>query len=523
MSISRRTFLAGPASAFAARLFAGSKDSKSPNPELEDLADVALRQAKKLKASYCDIRIGRYRNQNVMVRISPVPGSEKPNEVPVIVDRDSFGFGVRVIVDGAWGFAASSVVTSEEIARITAEAVTVARASATLNSTPVVLAPAKAYKERWTSRFEQNPFDVPIAGKLTLLLDAAREVKAGRKIFGSAGWLRFDSTDKYFASSEGASIQQLIVQTNAVLLANAVDIANRLSRIRNYTPPPLSAGYEYVAAMNWKENALRIREEVVEHLQAPPVKPGRKDLVLLPSNLSLTIHESIGHSTELDRALGFEANRAGTSFLTVDKRGRERVGSGIVSLYGDRITPRGLATAAFDDDGVKTTKFPIISKGIFVGYQTTREQAHLIGEKESRGCSYADSWSSVPFQRMPNVSLEPGQSETTLVDLIAGVDDGILIDGRGSYSIDQQRYNFQFGGDAFYEIRGGKQRGMLSRVAYQSRTPDFWLSCDGIAGPAYWQLYGLLNDGKGEPPQSNAMSHGCSPARFRQVNVVLTD
>ncbi len=275
--------------------------------------------------------------------------------------------------------------------------------------------------------------------------------------------------------------------------------------------------------MNLIENAQRIREEVVEHLLAPPVRPGKKDLVLMPSHLFLTIHESIGHATELDRALGFEANYAGTSYLTVDKLRKERIASDIVNVYGDRTIERGLATVAYDDDGVKTTKFPIISKGIFSGYQTIRDQAHLVGENASRGCCYADSWSTVPFQRMPNVSLEPGGSDVTIEDLIGGVEDGILIEGRGSYSIDQQRYNFQFGGDAFWEIKGGKKRGMISQVAYQARSPDFWKSCDGIAGPSYWQMYGSANDGKGEPAQINSMSHGCSPSRFRNIDVILTD
>ena len=305
--------------------------------------------------------------------------------------------------------------------------------------------------------------------------------------------------------------------------ATAVDISKGLSRSRMYVPPPLSTGYEFVPQMNLKENAQRIREEVLEHLAAPPVKPGKKDLVLMPSHLFLTIHESIGHSTELDRALGYEANYAGTSFLTVDKLGKQRIGTDIVNIFGDRTTEKGLATVAYDDDGVKTTRFPIIENGIFTHYQTIRDQANLIHEKESRGCCYADSWSSVPFQRMPNVSLEPGKSETTLEDLISGVDDGILIEGRGSYSIDQQRYNFQFGGDTCWEIKGGKKTGMLSQVAYQSRTPDFWQTCDSIANRSYWQMYGSNRDGKGEPPQINAVSHGCSPARFRQVNVIQTD
>ena len=269
-------------------------------------------------------------------------------------------------------------------------------------------------------------------------------------------------------------------------------------------------------------HARRIGEEAVAHLKAPSVSPGVKDLVLLPTHLSLTIHESIGHSTELDRALGYEANYAGTSFLTPDKLGKFRVGSEIVNFNGDRTRPESLSTCGYDDDGVKTRQFPIIKAGIFVGYQTIRDQAHLIGQSESMGCCYADSYASVPFQRMPNVWLAPSEQPVTLDDLVSGVEDGILIDGRGSYSIDQQRYNFQFGGDAFWEIKGGKVRGMIADVAYQSRTPDFWAACDGIGGQALWENVGLNNDGKGQPGQVNAMSHGCAPARFRRINVLRT-
>ncbi len=522
--INRREFLGSPALLVATELFGAPQDaSKAPAPALEKLGAAALREAKKLKASYCDIRINRYRDQNVSVRLSPERGTGKTLEVPGISDGGSFGFGVRVICDGAWGFAASPVVTAEEIARITREAVTVARASATIKTRPVVLAPTKSYRDRWSAPLERNPFEVPVEEKLELLREAAAEVKKGKQVFMAFGTLSFRSEDKYFASSEGSSIQQFLVQTFAMLNAGGVDIGKGLSRNRSYIPTPLLTGWEFVRQMNFPENARRIREEVAEHLAAPPVTPGKKDLVLMPSHLFLTIHESIGHSTELDRALGYEANYAGTSFLTPDKIGKMRVGSDIVTLYGDRTYEQGLATVAYDDDGVKTTRFPIIEKGIFRHFQTIRDQAHLIGEKESRGCCYADSWASVPFQRMPNVWLAPGKAETTLEDLIAGVDDGVLIEGRGSYSIDQQRYNFQFGGDAFWEIKGGRKRGMISRVAYQSRTPDFWQACDAIAGPSYWQQYGSGGDGKGEPGQTNSMSHGCSPTRFRQMNVIVTD
>jgi TldD protein len=522
--MTRRGFVGAGAAAAAGELFgAPAEVSQRPKEALEKLAAVALAAASKHRATYCDIRINRYREQTIGIRLSPERGSTRTLEVPSVSDSGSFGFGVRVIVDGAWGFAASPVVTPEEITRMTAEAVSVARANAALKSRPVTLAPVKTYKDRWIAPHERNPFDVPIPEKLALLTEAAAEIKKGTKVFSATGSLTFQSEDKYFASSEGSSIQQFLLRTFPMLTANAVDGEKRISRSRNYAPPGLLTGYEYVAKVNLKENAQRMREEVAEHLAAPPVKAGKKDLVLLPSHLFLTIHESIGHSTELDRALGYEANYAGTSFLTLDKKGKERIGSEIVTFHGDRTNEDGLATIAYDDDGVRTTRFPIVEKGIFTHYQTIRDQAHLVGEKESRGCCHADSWASVPFQRMPNVWLEPGPADVTLDDLISGVDDGILIDGRGSYSIDQQRYNFQFGGDAFWEIKGGKRHGMLAQVAYQSKTTDFWQACDGIAGRSFWMQFGSGRDGKGEPSQLNSVSHGCSPARFRRIDVLVTD
>lgn len=522
--LTRRTFLqSGAAAAFASRLFGVPAGTRKPNPDLERLGAAALHEAKRQKASYCDIRIIRLRRQFVSVRLNPERGTGKTLEVPAVTDGGSFGFGVRVIVDGAWGFAASPLVTPEEIARITGSAVEVAKANAALKSKPLVLAPVAAYRDYWQTPHERDPFEVPIEEKLELIRRGAAEVKKQKEVFSSSCTLSFRSEDKYFASSAGSSLQQLNLQTYGLVNGTAVDREHALSRSRRYQPPQVTAGYEYVPVMNLVENAQRIREEAVELLKAPAVEPGKKDLVLLPTHLWLTIHESLGHSTELDRALGYEANFAGTSFLTTEKMGKFRVGSDLINIWGDRTTERGLATTGYDDDGVKASKFPIIQKGIFTHYQTIRDQAPLIGEHESRGCCYADSWSSVPFQRMPNVWLEPGKEGTTLNDLISGVDDGILIDGDGSFSIDQQRYNFQFGGDAFWQIKSGKKQGMVSRVAYQSKTSDFWQSCDLIADPSYWQQYGAPNDGKGEPEQINSVSHGCSPARFRQVSVIQTD
>ena len=522
--ITRRTFIGGASAlALADRLFAADSASPAPAADLEKLGAVALNEAKRLKATYCDIRITRYRNQTMAIRLNPERGTGKTLAVPTVTDAGSFGFGVRVIANGAWGFASSPFVTPAEIVRITGEAVAVATANSVLQTKPVELAPVAAYRTRWVTPHEKDPFVVPLAEKLDLIRAAANEVKKSDRVFSSGAQLICRSQDKYFASTEGSSIQQLWLVNTGGVNATAADTARALSKSRRFVAPPSTAGYETVPIMNLLENASRIREEVLEHLAAPPVTAGKKDLVLLPTHLWLTIHESIGHSTELDRALGYEANFAGTSFLTTDKLSKQRVGSNLINIWGDRTNDRGLATIGYDDDGVKTTKFPIVEKGIFTHYQTIRDQAHLIGEKESRGCCYADSWGSVPFQRMPNVWLEPGSRETSLESLIAGVDDSILIDGDGSFSIDQQRYNFQFGGDAFWEIKGGKKGRMLRSVAYQAKTTDFWTSCDGIAGPAYFQQYGALNDGKGEPEQINSVSHGCSPARFRQVNVIQTD
>lgn len=521
--LTRRQFIGTTAgAALAERLFAAPKESKTPNPELERLADHALREARKYKASYCDIRIVRLRDQFVNLRMSTERGTGKTLAVPGVAEDSSFGFGVRVIVNGAWGFAASPVVTAAEIARITGEAVIIAKANASLQPQPVRLAPVKTYRDRWVTPHDKDPLLVPMAEKIDLLSRVAAEVKKNTQVFSGAASLNLRSEDKYFASSEGSSIQQYILQIYGSVDATAVDRANNISRSRSYSPTQASAGWEYVPEMNLEENARRIREEVVEHLAAPPVKPGKMDLLLMPNHLMLTIHESVGHPTELDRALGYEANYAGTSYITPRTIGK-RIASEHCTFIGDRTSARALGTVGYDDDGVKATSFTIIDKGIFKSFQTTRDQAHLIGEKESHGCSQADSWATVPFQRMPNVWLKAGSPETTLEKMISEIDDGVLIDGRGSYSIDQQRYNFQFGGDAFWEIKGGKKGNMISRVSYQARTPDFWQACDATAGPSYWRQYGTTGDAKGEPTQINAISHGCSPTRFRNIDVILTD
>jgi TldD protein len=491
-----------------------------PN-QLAELAAFAMERARAAGASYADIRINRYRDQSVSLRVQAERGTGKTVEVPSVSDNGSFGFGLRVLADGAWGFSASYEVTRDAIARAAAEAVEIARANASLRRKPIELAATPSYRDTYRTKIVTDPFSVPIEQKLELLRNAAARARSVAGVFSVMGWISARLEDRFFASTEGSLIEQHVYQVAPEITATAIE-AGRKVKSRTYRPHSGCAGYELVERADLVGHAQRIGEEAVAHLKAPSVSPGVKDLVLMPTHLGLTIHESIGHSTELDRALGYEANYAGTSFLTPDKLGKMRVGSEIVNVNGDRIRPESLSTCGYDDDGVKTRQFPIIKEGIFVGYQTIRDQAHLIGQSESMGCCYADSYASVPFQRMPNVWLAPSEKPVTLDDLVSGVEDGILIDGRGSYSIDQQRYNFQFGGDAFWEIKGGKVKGMIADVAYQSRTPDFWAACDGIGGQALWENVGLNNDGKGQPGQINAMSHGCAPARFRRINVLRT-
>ena len=364
--LTRRHFLAASA-ALAGNLFAVPKDSGNPSSDLEKLGDVALREAKKHNATYCDIRIVRLRDQRIGLRLSPERGTGKTLAVPNVSEDSSFGFGVRVIVNGAWGFAASPIVTPAEISRITGEAATIAKANATIQPKPVILAPVKAYRVRWETPHEQDPFVVPVAEKIDQLRSAAESIKKNARVFSGSAALSLHSEDKYFASSEGSSIQQLILQIYGNLNATAVDREKGISRSRSYQPTQASAGWEYVPEMNLGENAERIREEVVEHLSAPPVRAGKKDLVLLPSHLCLTIHESVAHPTELDRALGYEANYAGTSYITMDKIGT-RIASEHCTFIGDRTSRRALGTAGYDDDGVKTTQFTIIDQGIFRNY-----------------------------------------------------------------------------------------------------------------------------------------------------------
>jgi TldD protein len=374
----------------------------------------------------------------------------------------------------------------------------------------------------WKSAFKKDPFDVATDSKIEFLLKLNEAAMKTRGASFVSSVLSFQNEQKFYASTDGSQIEQYIIRTLPSFQVTAVNRAAGDFQTRSSLAGPKTIGYEYLDEYPWQTEAEQAGEEAVAKLQAKPVVPGKYDLVLHPSHLWLTIHESVGHSTELDRALLWEADFAGTSFLTPDQTGKLQFGSNICNFYADRTQPHGLATVGYDDEGVPGQRWPLVKDGIFVGWQTTRELAAQMDQKRSFGCLHADSWGSVPFPRMPNVSLDPAEQDISLEELASGVEDGILIYGNGSWSIDQQRYNFQFGGQTFREIKKGKVGQMLRDVAYQSRTTDFWKSCDGLGGKSTYELNGAANDGKGEPIQSNAVSHGCPVSRFRQINVLNT-
>ncbi len=478
-----------------------------------EAAEVALAHAARLGASYADIRISRYRRESIATR---------ERHVQNVSRSASYGLGLRVLVNGAWGFAACNRVEPGAARAAAEQAVAIARANGALATRKVVLAPVERVVTTWTSAFTRDPFEVPLDTKIAFLMKLNETALGVAGVSFVSSQVLFVDEQKYFASSEGSRITQRLVRTYPQFTTTAADRASGDFQTRAVVDRAQLVGYEYVEDHPWLADAERAGHEVVEKLKSRPVSAGRYDIVVDPSQLFLCIHESVGHSTELDRALGWEANMAGTSFLRPGDAGTLRFGSKIVNLVADRTQPGGLATTGYDDEGVKADRWHLVRDGMFVDWQTTRELAPLVGQGRSHGCLHADSWASVPFPRMPNVSLQPAAAEVTLDALVSDVKRGLFIEGRGVSSIDQQRYNFQFGGAVIREIRDGKLGAMVRDAAYQSRTPDFWASCDGVGGPASYRLWGTSADGKGEPGQTNAASHGCPPARFRQVTVLNT-
>ena len=500
----------------------------------KSLADAAMNAATKAGATYCDVRIGRYLNQFITTRDLNVEN---------IVNTESSGVGVRVIANGAYGFCSTNIMTPESVAEAARQAVAIARANSKLQAEPVVLAPLKGVGEvAWATPFKKDWRTVPIKEKAEMLLAANKAGLDAGANFMAANLFQVNQ-QKYFASTDGSYIDQDIHRLWSPLTATAVDKAANRFRTRDGLSSPVSMGYEffdakpgnkikaaggvttlYKGAYDIIEDARTAGRQAREKLSAKSVEPGKYDLVLSPEHLFLTIHESVGHATELDRVLGYEANYAGTSFATLDKwqSKKFKYGSDIVNFVADKTTPGSLGCVGYDDEGVPSKRWDIIKDGILVNYQATRDQAAVIGEKESHGCSYADSWSSVQFQRMPNVSLAAGKKPLTPDEMIKDVKKGIYILGRGSFSIDQQRYNFQFGGQLYFEIKNGKITNQLEDVAYQSNTQEFWNACTALCDERDWRMGGSFFDGKGQPSQVSAVSHGSPTTRFNGINVINT-
>jgi TldD protein len=497
------------------------------------LADTALDAARKKGATYCDVRIGRYLNQFINTR-------EK--KVQNIVNTESYGIGIRVLVNGVWGFASTSDLRPDNVARFAEKAVAIAKANARLQAEPVQLVPQKGYGDiTWKTPIKKNAFEVPISEKVDLLMRVNSAAMENGANFVTSG-LFLVNEQKYFASTDGSYIDQDVHRIWPNFQVVAANPMIGKFKNREALSAPMGLGWEYMEpkaedrlpqpfgligyknSYDMVEDATNAAKQTKEMLGAKSIEPGKYDLVLDPNHLGLTIHESVGHPTELDRVLGYEANYAGTSFATLDKwKGRNfNYGSKIVNIVADKTQAGSLGAVGYDDEGVQCKRWDIIKDGVLVNYQAIRDQAAIIGEKESHGCCYADSWNSVQFQRMPNVSLLPGKTPLSPQDMIKSVEKGIYIVGRGSYSIDQQRYNFQFGGTLFYEIKNGEITGLINDVAYQSNTQEFWNSCVAICDERDYRLFGSFFDGKGQPSQISAVSHGSSTARFNGVNVINT-
>lgn len=496
------------------------------------LADAALNAATQSGATYCDVRVGRYLRQFTITRDAHVEN---------VVNTESTGVGVRVIAGGAWGFAATDALTKEAVAAAAQKAVAIAKANSRNRSAPVQLAPTPGVGTvSWRTPIVKNAMEVPIKDKADLLMQAnAAALSNGADFIQSVIFVV--NEQKYFASTDGSYIDQDVHRLWAPFFATAVDKSTGKFKMRNGLSTPVGMGFEYLdgnaadkhmlpggvivygKSYDIKEDAAAAAKQARAKHKAPTVKPGKYDLVLDATNMWLTIHESVGHPTELDRVLGYEANYAGTSFVTLDKRNQHfQYGSPNVSIVADKTQPGSLGAVGYDDEGVKTKKWDIIRDGKLVDLQAIRDQAHILGKTASDGCCYADNWANVQFQRMPNISLQPGKAKLSPADMVKGVQDGIYIIGDGSFSIDQQRYNAQFGGELFFEVKNGEITHQIEDVAYQIRTPEFWNACVGVCDARDYRLGGSFFDGKGQPPQVSAVSHGAATARFNGINVINT-
>ncbi|MEU8552041.1 TldD/PmbA family protein [Streptomyces roseoverticillatus] len=488
---------------------------------LRQLADAALARARALGADHADFRLERVRSASWRLRDARPAGTS---------DTTDLGYAVRVVHGGSWGFAAGVELTMDAAARVAGQAVAMARLSAKViaaagSDERVELAQEPVHAERtWVSAYEINPFDVPDAEKGALLADWSARLLAADGVAHADASLLTVQENKFYADSAGTTTTQQRVRLHPQLTAVAVDPATGGFDAMRTLAPPAGRGWEYVTGTGWDWDAelAEIPELLAEKMRAPSVEAGSYDLVVDPSNLWLTIHESVGHATELDRALGYEAAYAGTSFATFDQLGKLKYGSELMNVTGDRTAEHGLATIGYDDEGVEAQSWDLVKDGVLVGYQLDRRIAKLTGFDRSNGCAFADSPSNVPVQRMANVSLRPAADGPSTEELISGVERGIYVVGDRSWSIDMQRYNFQFTQQRAYSIRNGRLCGQLRDVAYQGITPEFWGSMEAVGGPQTYVLGGAFNCGKAQPGQVAAVSHGCPTALFRNVNILNT-
>jgi TldD protein len=480
---------------------------------MKDITARALNIAQVRGASYADIRVVSRDTQHVAV---------KNGKVEALQQDETQGFGVRVIVNGAWGFAASSRLEMHEVERVVNQAIAIAKASALVKSRDANLGEPMVVKESYETPIKLNPFTVSLNDKITLLLKADEAMRRVQGVKVARAEMAFVREDKLFASTEGSLINQEIVESGCGIVALATDLQTGEVQVRSYPNSvgrhQQTRGYEFILEQKLVENAPRVAEEAVALLTADQCPSYDAATIILDSSqLALQIHESCGHPIELDRVLGSEAAYAGTSFLTPEKLGRFRYGSEVVNIVADATVSGGLGTFGFDDEGVPAQRTDIIHNGIFVGYLTSRETAQQLGLGKSNGTMRADGWNRPPIIRMTNINLLP---DTWDVDaLIADTDDGIWMETNRSWSIDDKRLNFQFGTELAWEIKGGKKTRMLKNATYTGITPQFWQSCDAVCNAKTWIVWGTPNCGKGQPSQVAHTGHGAAPARFRNVRV----
>jgi len=482
---------------------------------LELVRDAALERAGALGCDHAELRVERIRSQFVSLR---------DGVVETTVDDTEVGVGLRVVHSGSIGFAATVELHPDAAAELADAAVGLAQETSSALGTPVVLAGEPRHGEaRWSSGYDVDPTSVPVADKVALLEDWSRRLLDAPGVDHTTAHLLAVVEDKHFADLTGTRTTQRRVRMHPVVEAIAVDEASGTFESMRTLAPPVGRGWEYATGTgwDWDDELARIPGLLAEKVAAPSVDPDAYDLVVDPSNLWLTIHESVGHATELDRALGYEAAYAGTSFATFDKLGTLRYGSPLMHVTGDRTTPHGLATVGYDDEGVEAQSFDIVRDGVLVGYQLDRRMAAENGFARSNGCAFADSPLHVPIQRMANVSLQPAPGPGPTTDeLLSGLGRGIYVVGDKSWSIDMQRYNFQFTGQRFYRVEGGRIVGQVKDVAYQAQTTEFWGALEAVGGTSTYVLGGAFNCGKGQPGQVAPVSHGCPAALFRGIRVL---